>query len=304
MKRPAQVVKDTVRSLSPERPSGLVSWSETVTGRWKVFRLKAVERHYTTLTGRSRALSKPRWVYLSPVSLFLPFSCIALIKWKCFWVSVCIELKSFQCLFSLFVSISLSSMPAVSCSFLQSELFSETADCAAMTLISFSASFFFFLTCSLIPLQSGFLFSHFPMSISPLSLFRMNPLSPVPDIASYCVLVCVLYIQCYVHICGLMCVIFRMELCVCWCMVAAAASVDWNSEYDKSVWVSLRLCSRAVATADATHLLWCYMLVSPSNPLKHVPRSWKCKKKSIKKAANCSFWSCQSKMYTSLWLHL
>lgn len=164
--------------------------------------------------------------------------------------------------------------------------------------------FFFFLTCSLIPLQSGFLFSHFPMSISPLSLFHMNPLSPVPDIASYCVLVCVLYIQCCVHICGPMCVIFCMELCVCWCMVAAAASVDWNSEYDKSVWVSLRLCSRAVATADATHLLWCYMLVSPSNPLKHVPRSWKCKKKSIKKAANCSFWSCQSKMYKSLWLHL
>lgn len=144
MKRPAQVVKDTIRSLSAERPSGLVSWSETVTGRWKVFRLKAVERHYTTLTGRSRALPKPRWVYLSPLSLLLPFSCIALIKWKCFWVSVCIELKSFQCLFSLLVSISLSPIPAVSCSFLQSELFSETADCAAMTLISFSASFFFF----------------------------------------------------------------------------------------------------------------------------------------------------------------
>lgn len=33
MNRPVQVVKDTIRSLSAERPSGLVSWSETVTGR-------------------------------------------------------------------------------------------------------------------------------------------------------------------------------------------------------------------------------------------------------------------------------
>lgn len=199
-------------------------------------------------------------------------------------------------------------IPAVSCSFLQSELFSETADCAAMTLISFSASFFFFLTCSLIPLQSGFLFSLTSLCLFHLYLSsiwirsRLSQISPATVCSS--VLLCVLYIWCYIHICGLMCVIFRMELCVCWCMVAAAASVDWNSEYDKSVWVSLRLCSRADATADATHLLWCYMLVSPSNPLKYVPRSSKRKKKSIEKAANCSFWSCQSKMYKSLWLHL
>lgn len=82
-------------------------------------------------------------------------------------------------------------IPAVSCSFLQSELFSETADCATMTLISFSASFFFFFNL----LTHSFavwlpFFSHFTLSISPLSLFHMNPLSPVPDIASYCVLLC------------------------------------------------------------------------------------------------------------------
>lgn len=158
MNRPAQVVKDTIRSLSAQRPSGLVSWSETVTGRWKVFRLKAVERHYMTLTGRSCALPKPRWVYLSPLSLLLPFSCIALIKWKCFWVSVCIELKSFQCLFSLFVSISLLpslQSPAHSC---RVSCFQRQQIAPRWPLSHFLLLFFFFLTCSLIPLQSGFLF--------------------------------------------------------------------------------------------------------------------------------------------------
>lgn len=114
-----------------------------------------------TLTGRSCTLPKPRWVYLSPLSLLLPFSCIALIKWKCFWVSVCIELKSFQCLFSLFVSISL--LPS-----LQSPAHSCRVSCfqrqqiAPRWPLSHFLLLFFFLTCSLIPLQSGFLFFSLP----------------------------------------------------------------------------------------------------------------------------------------------
>lgn len=306
MNHPAQVVRDTIRSLSAQRPSGLVSWSETVTGRWKVFRPKAVERHYMTLTGRSCALPKPRWVYLSPLSLLLPFSCIALIKWKCFWVSVCIELKSFQCLFSLFVSISLLpslQSPAHSCRvscFQRQQIAPRWPLSHFLLLFSLLAHSFLCSLASFFFLTSLCLFHLYLSSIWIRS--RLSQISPATLCSS--VLLCVLYIWCYIHICGLMCVIFHMELCVCWCMVAAAASVDWNSEYDKSVSVSLRLCSRAGATADVTHLLWCYMLVSPSNPLKRVPRSSKRKKKSIEKAANCSFWSCQSKMYKSLWLHL
>lgn len=144
-----------------------------------------------TLTGRSCALPKPRWVYLSPLSLLLPFSCIALIKWKCFWVSVCIELKSFQCLFSLFVSISLLpslQSPAHSC---RVSCFQRQQIAPRWPLSHFLLLFFFFFNL----LTHSFavwlpFFSHFTLSISPLSLFHMNPLSPVPDIASYCVLLC------------------------------------------------------------------------------------------------------------------
>lgn len=190
MNRPAHVVKDTIRSLSAQRPSGLVSWSETVTGRWKVFRLKAVERHYMTLTGRSCALPKPRWVYLSPLSLLLPFSCIALIKWKCFWCLSVLNWSRFNAYFpSLYLFLcchpcSLLLIPAEWVVFRDSRLRRDDP------YLIFCFFFFFFnLLTHSFAVWLPF-FSHFTLSISPLSLFHMNPLSPVPDIASYCVLLC------------------------------------------------------------------------------------------------------------------
>lgn len=175
-----------------------------------------------TLTGRSCALPKPRWVYLSPLSLLLPFSCIALIKWKCFWVSVCIELKSFQCLFSLFVSISLLpslQSPAHSC---RVSCFQRQQIAPRWPLSHFLLLFFFFLTCSLIPLQSGFLFSLTSLCLFHLYLSsiwirsRLSQISPATVCSSVllCAPLCLVHLVLHTYLWAYVCNFSYGALCL------------------------------------------------------------------------------------------
>lgn len=175
-----------------------------------------------TLTGRSCALPKPCWVYLSPLSLLLPFSCIALIKWKCFWVSVCIELKSFQCLFSLFVSISLLpslQSPAHSC---RVSCFQRQQIAPRWPLSHFLLLFFFFLTCSLIPLQSGFLFSLTSLCLFHLYLSsiwirsRLSQISPATVCSSVllCAPLCLVHLVLHTYLWAYVCNFSYGALCL------------------------------------------------------------------------------------------